>query len=503
LTVVRLRLIPTVSLSVTANAAQSRKYIGDTLTSYVTVKDTKGTVLTGPMRVVVRDESIARDAGTGALVGAGDGSSYVVIVTGPLNTPKDSVRVEFFRELHGSVWAYDDSPLPALRAYSTNGTQTDSADVNASGRFSLKLSTHAAGWVTEVGIDAVDRGNRRFLPALVPVAVDCVHAGVNCAGSDITADVSFILVPRQYTVKRGLYAGRTLDVDLNAAMVTSMRTGPSYLSTSGVFQAPLSAQGNAPRLQNLFSASEFAWLADSLPIGVALHRGCCSTRAIVPDDSVQLWRALNMVQTTLGMPIWYPINDRADYNADALTTKTPNRVLLFQYDSSLKGAVTGGGATGTIAPLATSIMNQDFVVAGWRGGTADHLSMSDYLSQRSVIGYNPTASSGSMSVNVLVHEAMHTLGAGHGCQWASTQSYCGFSTDSLPSFEDAAYLLLAMDVKAAAWRHRALHSLSAALFGQRAFMLRLAPIPEPWTLPEPTSTGGPDKSSVPPRRRRL
>src|SRR5471032_1860308 len=109
------------------------------------------------------------------------------------------------------------------------------------------------------------------------------------------------------------------------------------------------------------------------------------------------------------------------------------------------------------------------------------------MSQAQVVGYNPSFT-GQMQHNVLVHEAMHALGVGPGCSWTSTQSYCGLDpADTLPSFQDAAYLLLAMEVKSAAWKHRALHSLTAGLFGQRAIMMKTDPIPAPWTLPDPSS----------------
>jgi len=288
-------------------------------------------------------------------------------------------------------------------------------------------------------------------------------------------------------------------VDMNAAMVTSAHTGPSYLFASGQYQAPITAGGKAPKLQNTYSASEFAWLPDSLPIGVAIHRACCSSRTVVADDSVQVMRALSTVQNTLGYQIWHPINDRADYATDRASSTTPNRVLIFQFDSSLKGAVTGGGGTGPITSQGNSLLLQDFVISGWRGSAVDHITVSDAMSQAQVIGYNPNA--GPLTQSVLIHEAMHTLGAGHGCQWASTQSYCGLAPpDSAPSFEDAAYLLMAMDVKAAVWKHRALHSLTAALFGQRAIMLNLDPVPAPWTLPDAGSTSAPDNILVPKRR---
>ena len=98
---------------------------------------------------------------------------------------------------------------------------------------------------------------------------------------------------------------------------------------------------------------------------------------------------------------------------------------------------------------------------------------------------------------------MHTLGVGHGCSWTSTQSYCGLDpVDTLPSFQDAAYLLLAMDVKAAAWKHRALHSLTAGLFGQRGVMMKTDPIPAPWTIPDPASIPTANDVRASPRPRR-
>jgi hypothetical protein len=465
--------------TVTANTAGGRKYVGDTLSSYATVTDIKGTTLTGPMRVVVRDTLVATDAGNGSLVGKTDGSTYVIVVTGPSNTPKDSVRVDVYRELHGTVFTYDGSSLPALRAYSTNGTVTDSADVGANGTYRIKLTSHISGWVTEVLIDAINTGNRTYFPALMPVAADCsVRSLPNCIGSDINADISFVLVPRQYTVKRGTYVGRTLAVDMDAALGTT-NSSLSFLSASGFYKTAVTAGGSAPKIQTTYSASEFAWLPDSLPIGVAIHRSCCSARTVTAADSVAVMDALNSVQTALGYNIWFPVNDRSDYKTDRSSSATPNRMLIFQYDTVLKGAITAGGSTGPINssgnPAVTRTL-QDFVVTGWRNSKVDHVLVSNAMSQAQLIGYNPAA---SLTKAVLVHEAMHTLGAGHGCSWTSTQSYCGLNPpDGLPTFEDAAYLLMAMDVKAAVWKNHALHSLTAALFGQRAIMMKIDPIPE-------------------------
>jgi enamine deaminase RidA (YjgF/YER057c/UK114 family) len=101
--------------SVTANAAQSRKYIGDTLASYVTVKDTKGTVLTGPMRVVVRDESIARDAGTGALVGAGDLGAQTRQVFENIKAALEAAGASFADVIKLNIYMLDVSQVQVVR----------------------------------------------------------------------------------------------------------------------------------------------------------------------------------------------------------------------------------------------------------------------------------------------------------------------------------------------------------------------------------------------------
>ena len=255
----------------------------------------------------------------------------------------------------------------------------------------------------------------------------------------------------------------------------------------------------------MYAANEFAWMPDSFPIGVAIHRSCCSTRAVVADDSVQVMRALNVIQNTLGYTIWRPINDNPAFNYDRSSAATPNKTLIFQFDSTLRGQIIGGGSTGPIAANTSSpqiLMLQDFVVTGWRNSATDHLTINNEMSQSQVIAYNPNEA-GPMLYDVLVHEAMHTLGVGHGCSWASTQSYCGLRpADTLPSFQDAAYLLLAMEVKGAAWKHRALHSLTAGLFGQRAIMMKVDPIPAPWTIPDPGTIPTANDVHAPPAMRR-
>jgi hypothetical protein len=157
-------------------------------------------------------------------------------------------------------------------------------------------------------------------------------------------------------------------------------------------------------------------------------------------------------------------------------------------------SISGGGGTaplldnlGTRSPTILGLV--DFHLTGWRGTKVDHWEDAAEMPQEQAVFVR--YESVFTNAPVMTHESMHTLGVGHGCHWVSTQSYCGqyAAQDGKLRFEDAAYTLLMMDVYKAAWKYHAFLAMPSALFGSRAIMQGLPPIPEDWSIPDP-NTGG-------------
>jgi hypothetical protein len=485
--------------SVAFSAPNATAFVGDSITLTAVAKDTRGTTMTDAVPLSVKSTTIAATATNGRIAALKNGATYVIgSVTGPAGILKDSVLLDVYTKLHGTVHTYDGSVMPAMRAYSTNGALTDSVNVNADGTYSLGVHSHfTTGFNTEILIDAVDKSNRKFFPSLTPISITC-KSDQECIGSYLDSAQNVILLPRQYTVTRGRFAGQTLTVDLDAGNDEATTVQPSFLFASGLDNTTYPVNG-VPTDRKQFSNSEYFWMADSFPINVAMHRSQSNqpfTNAAA--DSVFLWTALNEIQTALGYNIWVPVNDNPAWSipyTGFADPRVPNKTYLIVLNDTLApAAIAGGGGT---APLldnlglrSPSILGVvDFHVTGWRGTKVDHWSDAVEMPQEQsvFIRYESLMSNPAL----LTHESMHTMAVGHGCHWVSTQSYCGqfAAQDGKLRFEDAAYTLLMMDIYKAAWKYRAPLAMPSALFGSRAIMQGLPPIPEDWTIADP-NTGG-------------
>jgi hypothetical protein len=482
--------------SVAFSAPNATAFVGDTFTLSAAAKDNRGTPMTDAVPLTVKTTTVASALANGKVAALKNGQSYVIATAG---TFKDSTLLDVYNKLHGTVHTYDGSALPSMRAYSTNGAITDSVNVNADGTYSLGVHSHfTTGFNTEILIDAVDKSNRKFFPSLTPISITC-KGDFTCIGSYLDSAQNVILVPRQYTVPRGRFAGQTLTVDLDAGFDEATTVQPSFLFATGMDNTSYPVNG-VPTDRKTFNTSEKFWVSDSFPIAVAMHRGQSDqpfTNAVT--DSTNLWIALNEVQTALGYSIWYPVNDNPAWSipyTGFADPRVPNKTYLLVINDTLGPAnVSGGGAAaplldnlGTRSPTILGLV--DFQVTGWRGTKVDHWEDAVEMPQiQSVFVRYESIMSNPM---VMTHETMHTMSVGHGCHWLSTQSYCSQYTaqDGKLRFEDAAYTLLSMDIYKAAWKYRAPLAMPSALFGLRAMMEGLPPIPEDWTIADPTLGGG-------------
>lgn len=484
--------------SVAFSAPNASAFVGDSITLTAVAKDTRGTAMTDAVPLSVKSTTIAAAATNGKIAALKNGATYVIgSVSGPAGTLKDSVLLDVYTKLHGTVHTFDGSTMPALRAYSTNGGLTDSVNVDADGTYILGVHSHFSGALnTELLIDAVDKSNRKFFPSLTPISITC-KGDFECIGSFLDSAQNVILVPRQYTLTRGRFAGQTLTVDLDAANDEATTVQPSFLMSTGLDNTTYPVNG-VPTDRKQFNTDETFWMADSFPIAVAMHRSQSNQAfANAAADSVFLWNALNEIQTALGYNIWYPVNDNPAWSVPTgfANPKVPNKTyLLILNDTVGPASISGGGGTaplldnlGTRSPTILGLV--DFHLTGWRGTKVDHwLDAVEMPQEQSVfIRYESLMSNAAL----LTHESMHGMGIGHGCHWVSTQSYCGqfAAQDGKVRFEDAAYTLLMMDVYKAAWKYRAPLAMPSALFGSRAIMQGLPPIPEDWTIADP-NTGG-------------
>jgi hypothetical protein len=72
---------------------------------------------------------------------------------------------------------------------------------------------------------------------------------------------------------------------------------------------------------------------------------------------------------------------------------------------------------------------------------------------------------------------MHVLGAGHGCSWASVQTYCASLLSDVPTAPDVAHLAVMLEMRALELEHDSRWGILASVFGHRVVTLGLTPVP--------------------------
>jgi hypothetical protein len=353
----------------------------------------------------------------------------------------------------GRVLATDDHSLAGLlfivRKPGTLGG--DSVRIDDNGSFSLPTRFGPSDTV-EVIIDAIDQQARHFLPALFLTS-----------GSELRKGMTIILIPRQWTIQHGTFAGRTVSISMDAALtVPDSIDSPFYLAQfipgkDGDSWYPLFPQ---------FST-------DVLPVRVVFARPRFKSNEILtPDDSVAIWNDLRAIEQDVGLALFRPARYE-DLTFAGSNWWSEEPAIFLTLDTTLGVAAVAFSGIGK----PDQMWEWTYNVVGWSSGrTRDVFA----VGRASRVGAAIFRSKLDMTHHaVLKHEMMHTLGFGHGCSWRSvmTYSYCQQLASDSPTEFDVAYVQLLRAVREEELSANTYYSILPALHGERSLMLGKPAVP--------------------------
>jgi len=362
----------------------------------------------------------------------------------------------------GQVHALGTTTFSGLTARVTWGDQVESAAVQADGSFAVALFDDVEGF----GALTIE-----------PDATAGLHAAyVVLSPGDLDARGRIALVPARWTLASGDYAGTEVPIDPDLA--ADSKVMPSFWG----FFFPFRQQGSFQVVTNsgLWAGDLRTWKPGLFPVPVALDRPG-SNAGITEADSIAFWTHVETMEMALGRNVFEP-TPIEDVTILGGSRRARNTVLV-QIDTAQ--LLDGYSNTNTPDPW-TWLFSAD--VGSWSGspvsrielGSADMngarvlLRSSDLLSDRRTV----------------IHELMHALGAGHGCSWASVQTYCASLATDVPTPADVAHLevLEAMRELEASIQSR--WGIMSAVMGQRTVTLGLPTIPPPDVVWGPGSAPG-------------
>jgi hypothetical protein len=305
------------------------------------------------------------------------------------------------------------------------GAFADSAAVDAMGSFSIPLPRDLAGRTVEVRIDAASGTPRRYHPALLQLTPRELHRR-----QDI------ILVPRQWRIAAGQYAGQMVEISLHRAFAPPCYGCPSFYRSA-------STAGWSEPIGGLS-----VWPAAVFPLRVAFDRERSDQR-ITARDSAAFWRIAGKMDAAFGRPLFRA----AAYDETLIRGEEgPTDVVLVWIVASMRHP--GRGSVG---------FYRDQIISG------------------TVSLRNTSLISAADGPSLVTHELMHALGFGHTCSWRSVLAdvtRCPSMRSAVPTATDVAYIELAYGVSTLARSINAPWGIEAALAGERAL------VPAPLRRPE-------------------
>lgn len=315
----------------------------------------------------------------------------------------------------GRVVAADGGSLGGVRVVVAGAAFADSAAVDSAGSYTLRVPARLRDSVELVAREA-DPGAGRYHPA-----------AVRLAGIDVQGEHGFVLVPREWTIPTGTYAGTRVEISLRLAFQPVCGGCSAFLKRSGVV-------GGGVR----------TWPETHFPLRVVFDREF-SPLPISPRDSVSFWRGAEELERDFGADLLRP----APYSATAsVGDSVPSDLIFVMLDPSLR--VSGLGTAGAYG---------DDIVFG-----EVRLKGSGLLS-------DPGSS------DIVMHELLHAMGLGHTCSWRSVMAVanrCPGMRSERATPEDVAYAQVVRRVRELQRVHRAEWGLEAALAGEESAIGRFA-----------------------------
>jgi hypothetical protein len=319
--------------------------------------------------------------------------------------------------LRGRVVAAEGALPPGLRAYvrwrarGDSLPRTDSAAVDAAGRFAIALPARLPDSVTII-VDAAGGGRRTHYPSLARVA-----------RAEADREHGFVLVPRIWTVAAGTYAGQRVSISPGLARRPVCTGCSSFWVRMPGTHTPAVYQG---------------WPASRFPLRMAFERAVSQPAGAAPD-SAAFWRAVARVEGALGRDLFRPVP--FSQTLPRWPEDDPNDVVLVHVDRSIPmpGLTTMVGKRGHVEYAALTLQRASAALAP--GGP-----------------------------ELVAHELMHVLGLGHTCAWRSVMadvSRCPDQRAETPTAEDVAYTQLLYRVRDLQRDGSLRWGLDAAVEGER------------------------------------
>ena len=374
-------------------------------------------------------------------------------------SPQDVVLP--FGTLHGRVVTPAETTFDDVIARVVWGSQEVTGTVQADGTFDVDITGPVSGYGTLT---------------IEPGASEPMHPGwILLSPRDVGAGRgTVVLAPKTWTAESGEYAG--MEIPIDPELAADGRVMPSFWG----FYFPFSQSGFLQTVTDDATwAGEFrAWPQDAFPISVALDRPG-SDQDITSSDSVAFWRHIEVMEAALGWDAFAPTHiDELRIRDDG---RTPADAIVVQLDASV---ATRG--VGEINPSDVQTYGLTTDATLWSGTNVRNVSAVSADITYGIIRLEKQELFNDRQL--VIHELMHVLGAGHGCSWASVQTYCASLQSDVPTPPDVAHLAVMMEMRALEVEHGTRWGILASVFGHRVVTLGLTPVPGIDLTYGPTST---------------
>ncbi|HEV2148172.1 MAG TPA: hypothetical protein VGR37_12280 [Longimicrobiaceae bacterium] len=317
----------------------------------------------------------------------------------------------------GRVVAADGGSVAGVRVVLSDGAFAESATVGSDGRFVLPLPKGVGRDGLTLAVREGDAAAARYHPAEVRVEAKDVDEGQD-----------FVLVPREWTIPAGAYAGERVEISPRLAFAPVCDGCSAFLRRGAGTEAGVRT-----------------WPEAFFPLRVVFDREF-SGAPVTARDSVWFWRGAEALERDFGARLVRPARFS---EAAAVGDSTPNDIIYVQIDPSLRAA--GLGVSGAYG--------RDIVYGEVR------LQRGSLLAEPSGAG-------------LVAHELLHALGFGHTCSWRSVmalESRCPAKRAPRATAEDVAYAQVVRRVRELQREHGARWGLEAALAGEESRPAAAAP----------------------------
>ena len=362
---------------------------------------------------------------------------------------------EYLPLLHGQVWAMDGGDMSGLWAmwHPAEDSVVDSARVAADGSFAIQTTTpDRSGTLVVDGPEP-----RSYEPFEYPFQ------------ESELLDAKLVLVPREWTIRRGLYEGQTVETGLDP-VVDDDATQTRY---SYYFGQPSPFAEPVQYLLDLMT-----WPLDRLPAKVVFdHRNGSST--MTPQDSSDIWVVLNRMEEIFGLDLFQPATADPSWWPEGVTYTTADLV-----PGVIRLVFGGPGVDWQAGPLSADPVPQWTQDLGsWAAGsrfsqfTVRHTHLSGgVLTIRQPLDSLLLGDGKQPWQTVLMHEMLHVMGVGHTLRMPSPQGPRMRTKE--PSPYDVAYIELLRETMRVEEEHDTFLGMMPAVIGEREILLGLPPIPD-------------------------